>query len=75
MLETNGLIDFVNVNRGHTEKEPEWSTESSRFTGCASAPHLDFAGEVREAHKLAVMHAAKIDDVATARFADSRRQA
>jgi NADPH-dependent 2,4-dienoyl-CoA reductase/sulfur reductase-like enzyme len=34
-----------------------------------SAPHLDFAGHVRESIGLPVLHASKIDDVATARHA------
>ena len=34
-----------------------------------SAPHLDFAGRVRAATSLAVLHASKVDDVATARHA------
>jgi NADPH-dependent 2,4-dienoyl-CoA reductase/sulfur reductase-like enzyme len=34
-----------------------------------SAPHLDFAGEVRAATKFPVFHAARIPDVATARHA------
>ena len=35
----------------------------------ASAPHLDFAGEVRAETKFPVFHAARIGDVATARHA------
>lgn len=34
-----------------------------------AAPHLDFAGLVKENTGLAVLHASKIDDVATARYA------
>ena len=37
--------------------------------GMASAPHLDFAGEVRAKTAFPVFHAAKISDVATARHA------
>ena len=37
--------------------------------GMPSAPHLDFAGTVREATGLPVLHASKVDDVATARHA------
>jgi len=37
--------------------------------GAKSAPHLDFAGEVRAATKFPVFHAARIQDVATARHA------
>ena len=42
---------------------------SSRSRACAPAPHLDFAGEVRAATKFPVFHAARIQDVATARHA------
>jgi NADPH-dependent 2,4-dienoyl-CoA reductase/sulfur reductase-like enzyme len=35
----------------------------------AAAPHLDFAGEVRASTRFPVMHAARINDVATARHA------
>jgi NADPH-dependent 2,4-dienoyl-CoA reductase/sulfur reductase-like enzyme len=37
--------------------------------GARSAPHLDFAGEIRAAARLPVFHAARIQDVATARHA------
>ncbi|MGI9412538.1 MAG: FAD-dependent oxidoreductase, partial [Hyphomicrobiales bacterium] len=38
-------------------------------TGMRSAPHLDFAGEIRTATRFPVFHAARINDVATARHA------
>ena len=34
-----------------------------------ASPHLDFAGEVRAATRFPVFHAARINDVATARHA------
>ena len=37
--------------------------------GARSAPHLDFAGEVRAHAGLATLHASRIQDVATARHA------
>ena len=37
--------------------------------GERSAPHLDFAGEVRAETRLPTFHAARIQDVATARYA------
>jgi len=39
--------------------------------GAKAAPHLEFAGEVRAATKFPVFHAARIQDVATARYAVS----
>jgi N-methyl-L-proline demethylase len=69
-LEADELIDFVNVIRGHIAKEPDLA-EVIPIHGMRSAPHLDFAGVVRASTHLAVLHAAKIDDVATARHAIS----
>jgi N-methyl-L-proline demethylase len=68
LLESDGLIDFVNVIRGHIENDALLS-DVIPIHGMRSAPHLDFSGMVREQTNLAVIHAAKIDDVATARFA------
>ena len=67
-LEADGLIDFVNVIRGYIADEPSL-TEVIPIHGMPSAPHLDFAGRVREATQLPVLHASKVDDVATARHA------
>jgi|CXWL01.1.fsa_nt_gi 2,4-dienoyl-CoA reductase-like NADH-dependent reductase (Old Yellow Enzyme family) len=67
------LIDFVNVIRGNIVNDAALS-EVIPIQGMASAPHLDFAGMVlaeleHTGRGLAVFHAAKIDDVATARHA------
>ncbi|MCE9621301.1 MAG: NADH:flavin oxidoreductase [Actinomycetia bacterium] len=67
-LTNDGLIDFVNVIRGSIVTDAVLS-DVIPIHGMASAPHLEFAGHVRETSKLAVFHAAKIDDVATARHA------
>lgn len=66
--ERAGLVDFVNVIRGHIETDAALS-EVIPIHGMAAAPHLDFAGTVREQTNLTVMHAAKIDEVASARHA------
>ena len=62
------LIDFVNVIRGSIISDAVLS-EVIPIHGMASAPHLDFAGMVRREAGLPVLHAAKIDDVSTARHA------
>ncbi|MGB8859446.1 MAG: NADH:flavin oxidoreductase [Ilumatobacteraceae bacterium] len=67
-LADEGLIDFVNVIRGSIVNDAVLSAVIP-IHGMASAPHLDFSGMVRERTGLAVFHAAKIDDVATARHA------
>lgn len=67
-LSASGMIDFVNVIRGHASKD-EGLSHVIPSMGKASAPHLDFAGEVRKAVGLPTFHAAKIQDVATARHA------
>ncbi len=67
-LEASGLIDFINVARGSIHNDVEL-TDVIPIHGMASAPMLDFAGMVRAATTLPVLHAAKIDDVATARHA------
>ena len=67
-LVASGQIDFLNVIRGHID-----SDAALRYVipvqGMRSAPHLDFAGKLREATKFPVFHAARINDVATARHA------
>ena len=67
-LESRGLIDFVNVIRGTIATDTELE-EVIPIHGMPSAPHLDFAAEVRSHTGLPVLHASKIDDVATARHA------
>ncbi|MCY1126353.1 NADH:flavin oxidoreductase [Frigidibacter sp. RF13] len=67
-LASSGKIDFLNLIRGHIDTDAAL-TGVIPISGMASAPHLDFAGEVRAATKFPVFHAAKISDVATARHA------
>ncbi len=67
-IEAEGLIDFVNVIRGNVADEVAL-TEVIPIHGMPSAPHLDFAGTVREHTGLTVMHASKVDEVASARHA------
>jgi 2,4-dienoyl-CoA reductase-like NADH-dependent reductase (Old Yellow Enzyme family)/thioredoxin reductase len=67
-LKDSGLIDFLNVVRGHIDTDAGL-TDLIPIQGMANSPHLDFAGEIRAATQFPTFHAAKIPDVATARYA------
>ncbi len=67
-LKATGMVDFLNVIRGHIDTDAGL-TDVIPIQGMASAPHLDFAGEIRAAIGLPTFHAARIQDVATARHA------
>ncbi|MEM8796350.1 MAG: NADH:flavin oxidoreductase [Pseudomonadota bacterium] len=67
LIETDS-VDFLNIIRGHIEHDAPLS-KVIPVTGSPSAPHLDFAGEVRAETRFPVFHAARINDVATARHA------
>ena len=68
MLRDSGLIDYLNVIRGHIDTDPGL-TDVIPIQGMANSPHLDFAGEIRAATQFPTFHAARIPDVATARYA------
>jgi 2,4-dienoyl-CoA reductase-like NADH-dependent reductase (Old Yellow Enzyme family) len=61
-------VDFLSVVRGHIDTDDGLARVIPPM-GTPSAPHLAFAGEVRRAVGVPVMHAARIADVATARHA------
>ena len=67
-LKESGLIDYLNVVRGHIDTDPGL-TDLIPIQGMASAPHLELAGEIRAATNFPTFHAARIPDVATARHA------
>lgn len=67
-LAADGQIDFLNVIKGRIHTDPAM-TDVIPIQGMKSAPHLDFAGEVRKATGMPTFHAARIPDVATARHA------
>ncbi|WP_312804408.1 NADH:flavin oxidoreductase [Agrobacterium cavarae] len=67
-LKESGLIDYLNVIRGHIDTDPGL-TDVIPIQGMANSPHLDFAGQIRSATNFPTFHAAKIPDVATARHA------
>lgn len=67
-LAASGQVDFLNVVRGRIHTDPAM-TDLIPVQGMKNAPHLDFAGAVRQATGMPTFHAAKIPDVATARHA------
>jgi len=67
-LKDSGMVDFLNVVKGHIDTDAGL-TDVIPVQGMASAPHLDFAGDIRAATQFPTFHAAKIQDVATARHA------
>jgi 2,4-dienoyl-CoA reductase-like NADH-dependent reductase (Old Yellow Enzyme family)/thioredoxin reductase len=67
-LKASGMVDFLNVIRGRIDTDAAL-TDVIPVQGMKSAPHLDLAGEIRKATNFPTFHAAKIQDVATARHA------
>ncbi|WP_341486028.1 N-methyl-L-proline N-demethylase HpbA [Thioclava sp. GXIMD4215] len=67
-LRDSGLVDFLNVVRGHIDTDAGL-TDTIPIQGMKNAPHLEFAGRIRAATDFPTFHAAKIPDVATARHA------
>lgn len=61
-------VDFVSVIKGHIDSDASLARVIPSM-GTPSAPFLDFAGRVRRAIDIPVMHASRIADVATARHA------
>ncbi|MFN3207933.1 MAG: FAD-dependent oxidoreductase [Roseovarius sp.] len=67
-LRSCGMVDFLNVIRGHVSTDAAL-TDVIPVQGMRSSPHLDFAGDIRAEAQIPTFHAAKIQDVATARHA------
>ena len=67
-LKDSGLVDFLNIVKGHIDTDAGL-TDLIPVQGMRNAPHLEFAGAVRKATNFPTFHAAKIPDVATARYA------
>jgi len=61
-------IDFLSVIKGTIESDATLAKVIPSM-GTPSAPFLEFAGEIRRAVDIPVMHASRIADVATARYA------
>ena len=67
-LKGSGQVDFLNIIRGHIDHDAGL-TKVIPIQGMATAPHLEFSGEIRRATNFPIFHAARIADVATARHA------
>jgi len=67
-LAKSGMVDFLNIIRGHIDTDAGL-TDVIPVQGMASAPHLQFAGGLRAQLDIPIFHAAKIQDVTTARYA------
>lgn len=61
-------IDFISIIRGSIESDAA-NARMIPPMGTPSAPHLEFAGMIKQRLSLPVMHAARIADVPTARHA------
>jgi 2,4-dienoyl-CoA reductase-like NADH-dependent reductase (Old Yellow Enzyme family)/thioredoxin reductase len=68
LFRSSGNVDFLNIIKGRIHTDPAM-TDVIPIQGMASAPHLSFAGRVRAEVGLPTFHAARIPDVATARYA------
>jgi N-methyl-L-proline demethylase len=67
-LVATGMIDFINVIRGHIDTD-EGLSHVIPGMGTPAAPHLAFAGAIRAALGVPTFHAARIADIATASHA------
>ncbi len=67
-LVASGTLDFLNVIQGHIDTD-EGLSHVIPGMGTPAAPFLELCGVVKRAFGLPVLHAARINDVATARHA------
>ena len=67
-LSETGQLDFLNIIRGRIHTDADL-TDVIPVQGMPSAPHLDFAGEVKKLTGMPTFHASRIPDVSTARHA------
>ncbi len=71
LIAGSGMIDFVNVVKGWIATDESLGRVIPGL-GMPLAPHLELVGAVKEEIGLPVFHAARIPDLATARFAVER---
>ena len=67
-LAATGWVDFLNVIKGHIDTD-EALSHVIPIMGTPAGPYLSLAADVRREVGLPVFHAARINDVATARYA------
>ena len=64
----DGGVDVISALGGSIDSDARL-TRMIPIMGMASAPHLEFIGEIKQKLNVPVIHAGKIADVATARYA------
>ncbi|WP_103173977.1 FAD-dependent oxidoreductase [Paracoccus sp. SY] len=69
ILRDEGAIDFVNAIYGSMDTARALSEENMPGMGVGSAPWVDAVGRFKDHIGLPVFHAAKLSDLATARYA------
>ena len=69
IFESTGTVDFLNVNFGRMDTRLNLSEENMPGMGIAPAPFLADVGWFRNEVSLPVFHAARVNDVTTARNA------
>ncbi len=67
-LVATGMIDFINVIKGRVHSDEALSHVIPNM-GTPTAPHLELAGALKREHDIAIFHAARINEIATARHA------
>ena len=67
-LAASGTLDFFNVIKGHVDSDEGMSHVIPNM-GTPTAPSLEIAGAIKAEIDIPVFHAARINDVATARHA------
>ena len=69
VFQRSGLIDFFNANYGSLDTELKLLTDCMPGMSSPIAPWLEVAGAFKKEVNLPVFHAARITDLATARYA------
>lgn len=69
MFERSGLVDYFNANYGRLDTELALLTDCMPGMASPTAPWLKVAGAFKQEVSIPVFHAARITDLATARYA------